>query len=101
MSTAEEHPRGLTRQLVVAGVVFGVLQIAVFGLLIGAVRAANDANQRTNQVLGAVQSVSDLEKGVVDCETAVRGFVITGRDDFLDPLVAATWRTGLRIERRT
>ena len=67
MTTAEGHPRSLTRQLVVAGVVFGVLQIAVFGLLIGAVRSANDANQRTNQVLGAVQTVSDLEKGVVDC----------------------------------
>ena len=41
-----------------------LLQVAVFGLLIGAVRSADDANQRTNQVLGAVQSVSDLEKGV-------------------------------------
>ena len=81
MSALEEHPRSLTRQLAVAGVVLGLLQIAVFGLLIGAVRAANDANQRTNRVLGAVQSVSDLEKGVVDCETAVRGFVITGRSD--------------------
>ena len=99
MTAAEEHPRSLTRQLVVAGVVFGVLQIAVFGLLIGAVRSANDANQRTNRVLGAVQTVSDLEKDVVDCETAVRGFVITGREDFLDPLVAA--RAEIPDEERT
>ena len=46
-----------------------------------------------------MQSVSDLEKGVVDCETAVRGFVITGRDDFLDPLVAA--RAQIPDEERT
>jgi signal transduction histidine kinase len=89
MSAPEEHPRSLTRQLAVAAVVLGVLQIAIFALLIGAVRSADDANRRTNQILLAVQSVSDLEKGVIDSETGMRGFVITGREAFLDPLNAA------------
>jgi signal transduction histidine kinase/CHASE3 domain sensor protein len=99
MSTPEEHPRSLTRQLAVAGVVLGVLQIAIFALLIDAVHSADDANNRTNAVLGAVQSVSDLEKAVVDSETGMRGYVITGRAEFLDPLNTA--RAGIPdLERR-
>ena len=89
MSPPEEHPRSLTRQLVVAGIVLGLLQVAIFALLIGAVRAADDANARTNDILTAVQGVSDLEKGVIDSETGMRGFVITGSERFLDPLNAA------------
>jgi signal transduction histidine kinase/CHASE3 domain sensor protein len=93
MSALEEHPRSLTRQLAVAGVVLGVLQIAIFALLIDAVHSADDANSRTNAVLGAVQSVSDLEKAVIDSETGMRGYVITGRAEFLDPLTTA--RSGI------
>jgi signal transduction histidine kinase/CHASE3 domain sensor protein len=89
MSTPEEHPRSLTRQLVVAGIVLGLLQVAIFALLIGAVRAADEANARTNDILTAVQGVSDLEKGVIDSETGMRGFVITGSERFLDPLNTA------------
>ncbi|MEA2383188.1 MAG: hypothetical protein QOH72_3159 [Solirubrobacteraceae bacterium] len=89
MSTPRRHPRTLTRQLTIAGIVFGLLEAIVFGLLIGAVRSADQANRRTNDVLSAVQSVSDLEKSVIDSETGMRGFVITGRAEFLEPLNAA------------
>jgi signal transduction histidine kinase/CHASE3 domain sensor protein len=85
MSTPERHPRTLTQQLTIAGLVFGLLEVIVFALLIGAVRSADHANQRTNEVLAAVQSVSDLEKSVIDAETGMRGFVITGREQFLQP----------------
>jgi signal transduction histidine kinase/CHASE3 domain sensor protein len=77
--------RTLTRQLTIAGVMLGLLQVAIFALLIGAVRSADHANQRGNEILGAVQSISDLEQTVIDSETGMRGFVITGRDAFLDP----------------
>jgi len=89
MSTPERHPRTLTQQLTIAGLVFGLLEVLVFALLIGAVRSADHANQRTNGVLAAVQSVSDLEKSVIDAETGMRGYVITGRDQFLQPTNAA------------
>ena len=89
MSTPRRHPRTLTRQLTIAGIVFGVIEVIVFGLLIGAVGSADHANSRTNEVLAAVQSVSDLEKSVIDAETGMRGFVITGREQFLDPTNAA------------
>jgi signal transduction histidine kinase/CHASE3 domain sensor protein len=99
MSTAPEHPRSLTRQLVAAGLLFALLQVVIFALLIGAVRSADDANRRTDDILGAVQTASDLEKGVIDCETGMRGFVITGRSEFLDPLNAA--RAGIPDQERT
>jgi signal transduction histidine kinase len=92
MSTPRRHSRQLTRQLTIAGIVFGVIQVVVFALLIGAVRSANHANDRSNHVLAAVQTVSDLEKSVIDAETAMRGFVITGREDFLVPLNEARAR---------
>lgn len=85
MSTRPRHPRSLTRQLTIAGIVFGLLEVVVFALLIGAVRSADQANRRSNEILAAVQSVSDLEKSVIDAETGMRGFVITGSEQFLDP----------------
>jgi CHASE3 domain sensor protein len=88
MSTTR-HRRTLTRQLTIAGVIFGVLEVVVFALLIGAVRSAGDANRRTNDVLAAVQTVSNLEKSVVDAETGMRGYVITGREQFLEATDAA------------
>jgi signal transduction histidine kinase/CHASE3 domain sensor protein len=89
VSTPERHPRTLTQQLTIAGLVFGLLEVIVFALLIGAVRSADHANQRTNEVLAATQTVSDLEKSVIDAETGMRGYVITGREQFLQPTNAA------------
>jgi signal transduction histidine kinase len=79
----------LTRQLTIAGLVFGLLQVAIFALLIGAVRSADHANKRTNEVLAATQSISNVEKSLIDAETGMRGFVITGNDSFLQPTDAA------------
>jgi signal transduction histidine kinase len=89
VSTPARHPRSLTRQLTIAGIVFGLLEVVVFGLLIGAVRSADQANRRSNEILAAVQSVSDLEKSIIDAETGMRGFVIAGQEQFLEPLNAA------------
>jgi signal transduction histidine kinase/CHASE3 domain sensor protein len=99
MSRPEGHPRSLTRQLAVAGVILGLLQAVVFALLISAVRSADHANRRTNEILSAVGSVSDLEKSVIDAETGMRGFVITRRPEFLQPLETA--RAALPNQQRT
>jgi signal transduction histidine kinase/CHASE3 domain sensor protein len=89
MSTARRHPRTLTRQLTIAGLVLVLVDVLVFAALIGAVRSADRADQRTNEVLAAVQTVTDLEKSVIDAETGMRGFLITGREQFLEPTNAA------------
>jgi hypothetical protein len=67
------HPRTLTRRIVGAAVLLGRLNAVVFALLIGAVRSADGAGRRTNEILGASQAVSDLEQDVIDAETGMRG----------------------------
>jgi hypothetical protein len=64
MSAPDRHPRTLTRQLAIAGIVFGLIEVVVFA---------------------AVQSVSDIEKSVTDAEPGMRGFVIAGREQFPQP----------------
>ena len=98
MTAPERHPKTLTRQLAIAGVLLGLLQAVIFALLIGAVRSADDANHRSNEVLAAVQSVTDIEKAVIDTETGMRGYVLTGRAEFLEPATAA--RRGLPEQER-
>jgi signal transduction histidine kinase len=71
--------------LLVLGASFAVLLVAVADLRSSA-RTASDAEQ----VLAAA---NQLERLVVDLETGVRGFVITGRQQFLEPFDAA--RTSL------
>jgi CHASE3 domain sensor protein/signal transduction histidine kinase len=89
MNAPEPHPRTLTRELTVAGILLGLLQAVIFALLIFAVRSADDANHRSNEVLAAVQSVTEIEKAVIDTETGMRGYVISGRQEFLEPATAA------------
>ncbi|MEA2246827.1 MAG: hypothetical protein QOH46_1356 [Solirubrobacteraceae bacterium] len=98
MRPQPSQPRTLTRQIVVAGVVLGLLQIAVFVVLIGAVRSADSASRRSSQIVAASQTVADLEKQVINAETGMRGFVITGRPQFLEPADAARARIP-RLER--
>jgi CHASE3 domain sensor protein len=86
---APRHPRTLKRQITIAAVLLGLVQAAVFALLIGAVRSADGANLRANQVLAASEAASDLERFVIDAVTGMRGFVITGRREFLEPTLAA------------
>ncbi|MEA2270501.1 MAG: hypothetical protein QOC64_3111, partial [Solirubrobacteraceae bacterium] len=46
-----------------------MLQAGVFAVLIGAVRASDSANREANQILNAVEAVSDLERLVVDAQS--------------------------------
>lgn len=82
----------IIRRIVLAGVVLGLLQAAAFVLLIGATRSANNANGTSKGILEASQTIADLEQEVIASESAIRGFAITGRDDFLRPALAARAR---------
>ncbi len=80
---------GLTRRMVVAsgllalviGTAFAVLLVSVADL-----RAQERLTARSQQVL---VSANQLERLVVDLETGVRGYVITGKGQFLQPWLAA------------
>jgi hypothetical protein len=53
------------------------------------VRSADGASDRANDILGASEAVADLERYVIDAETGMRGYVITGQPVFLAPTRAA------------
>ena len=83
-----ERRRGtsLATQVTVAGVGFGLLVAAVFGLLVHAVREQRDATRRTTAAADFVATGNRLERLVIDTETGQRGFVISGDPGFLLPL---------------
>lgn len=80
---------GLTSRIALAIGLVAVLLIAAVGVLTFAIRdfdnASNDARRAERTSLRAEQVLSL----VVDAETGIRGFALTDRDAFLEPLLAA------------
>ena len=75
----------LSARMLVASAVLALLVAAVFAVLIGAVSALNDATRREAHAKDVTTATLRLEKLVVDLESGVRGFVITGNERFLEP----------------
>jgi signal transduction histidine kinase/CHASE3 domain sensor protein/CheY-like chemotaxis protein len=81
--------------------VFGVLIafVAVIGLTTwdrsNAARAAREWTQHTYEVQGAIR---DLEIAIREAETDERGYLLTGRDDFLLPFNAALAQAVAQID---
>ena len=67
--------------MLILGAAFAILLIAVDDLRTAA-RAAQDSEE-------VLVTANELERLVVDLETGVRGFVLTGEDQFLEPFEAA------------
>jgi signal transduction histidine kinase len=76
---------GLTRRVVLASGVLVVLIGAAFSILLLAIAGLRNASllSRHSQEVLAVSNT--LERLVLDVETGQRGFLITGRDRFLEP----------------
>ena len=72
----------LGRRLLHASVVLAVLVTAAFAALIVAVSSLREANDREARATEAVTATLRLEKLVVDLETGLRGFVLTGNERF-------------------
>src|SRR5688500_8712097 len=79
----------LARRLLYASVVLALLVSATFGAMIVAVSALREANDREARATEAVTATLRLEKLVIDLETGLRGFVLTGEESFLQPYFAA------------
>jgi signal transduction histidine kinase/ActR/RegA family two-component response regulator len=82
----------LKARLVVAGGVLAlVVGIAVLTLR-GATAALDDATDKRSEVRLAITTVTQVQTDVLDLETGLRGFVITQRERFLQPWIAARRR---------
>lgn len=57
----------------------------LFGLLLWQLRALDAASQWVDRSDRTVAGIHELEKQILDIETGMRGYVLTGQDDFLEP----------------
>ena len=76
---------GLTGRMLVASGLLALVIGSAFGVLLLAIadlRGATDVSRQTREQLAAAEA---LEKLVLDVETSLRGFVITGEERFLEP----------------
>jgi signal transduction histidine kinase len=82
-------PVSLQTRLLAASVVLAVLVIGVFVALVLAASAARTATNEEARSKNVTTSALQLEKLVLDLETGLRGYVLTGNADFLQPYTSA------------
>jgi signal transduction histidine kinase len=75
----------LALRMIVASAVLAALVASVFAVLINAVSGLNDATRREAHAKDVTAATLRLEKLVLDLETGVRGYILTGEDAFLKP----------------
>jgi len=71
--------------MIVSGGALMVVIAVAFALMLVAIADLRDSSQLTRDAQRELSTADDLEKLVLDLETGVRGYVITGEERFLDP----------------
>ena len=74
---------------VAASVVFALIIGAVFAVLLIVVQDLRDTGRQAVDTRDELAAADRLQKAIIDIETGQRGFVITGKERFLQP-----WRAG-------
>lgn len=80
---------GLTARLAISIGVVGIVLVAAVGVLTFAIRQFDDASSEARYAEQTQLQAEQVRTLVVDAETGIRGFALTGRDVFLEPLLAA------------
>jgi signal transduction histidine kinase len=75
----------LGARMLIASAVLAVLVAGVFAVLIRAVDSLNDATRQEAHAKDVTAATLRLEKLVLDMETGVRGFILTGNENVLSP----------------
>jgi signal transduction histidine kinase len=75
----------LSARMLIASAVLAVLVAGVFAVLIRAVDSLNDATRQEAHAKDVTAATLRLEKLVLDLETGVRGFILTGNENVLAP----------------
>ena len=82
--------RSLTVQVTVAAVVVAVVVAGAFVVAILSIDSLRSTNARESQAKDVVAATLALQTLVVEQESGVRGFVLTGKEQFLTPYRTAT-----------
>jgi signal transduction histidine kinase len=101
MSTGRYHRGrrlGLTSLTIVASGLLALLIGVGFAILLWAIADANNSTSARRASRSALVEAGEMELLLVDMETGLRGYLITGRADYLQPWAAA--RAALPEESR-
>ncbi|MDX6211767.1 MAG: hypothetical protein QOF82_854 [Frankiales bacterium] len=79
---------GLTLRLAAASTALAVMVGAAFVLLLSSATELRSLQQRAHEAEQALVAANVLERLVIDLETGLRGFIITGQESLLQP-----WQT--------
>lgn len=89
----------LEARLVAASTVLAVLVAGAFVILILALSAHREAAREQSESRDVTVEALTLQKLVLDMETGLRGYVLTGRRSFLVPYETSRRELGRRLER--
>ena len=89
MASSNRGPRSLSARLVVGSALLALVVAAAFGVLVFAVTTLDDATKRERHTKAVTAETLRLERLVLDLDTGLRGFVLTGKDDLLAPWTSA------------
>jgi signal transduction histidine kinase len=81
--------KSLSSRVVAGSAVLAVLVAAAFGVLVFAVTTLDNATKRERHAKAVTAQTLQLEKLVLDLDTGLRGFVLTGKSDLLRPWTSA------------
>jgi signal transduction histidine kinase len=86
---SDRRPRSLSARLVAGSALLALLVAVAFGVLVFAVTTLDDATKRERHARAVSAETLQLERLVLDLDTGLRGFVLTGKEAFLAP-----WTSG-------
>jgi CHASE3 domain sensor protein len=84
-----DRSRSLSGRLIAGSALLALLVAAAFGVLVFAVTTLDDATKRERHARTVSAQTLQLQKLVLDLDTGLRGFVLTGKNDFLAPWMSA------------
>ncbi len=84
------HRRSVLPATTIVGLVLAIVTVLIFGAVsYRSLRESAQTADRLHRTQGAIDTLQALLSDLKDAETGQRGYLLTGRDDYLDPFNAA------------
>ena len=84
-SVLRVRPRSLRGPILAALALIAAVVAGMFATLVVSVHSLDAVSKAQRRTSAMTQSTQQLERTVVDLETGVRGYMLTGDESFLDP----------------
>jgi two-component system, sensor histidine kinase and response regulator len=97
-SVPQRLPGGLTRPTVAAFALVIILITGTFGLLVLNIRGLHADAQNTLRAERIISQSNAAERALVDVETGLRGYLLTGLTSYLEPFEAGRLHYAIHLE---